>query len=74
MKRFFTLIAFALLASACTGQTERSFSFYDQHCREHAADTYAEEFAPQRYNECMDLHSKGIVLSESSDQHLAVAH
>lgn len=74
MKSLFSLVAVALLTFACTGQQGPDLSYFDAHCREHAADMYAEDFAPERYNECLDLHMKGIVLSESTDQHLASMH
>lgn len=74
MKGLFTLVAIALLASACAGQQEQKVSLFNEHCREHAEDPYAEDFAPERFNECLDLHVKGIVLSDSADEHLAGIH
>lgn len=78
MRRLSLMVATALLAVACNGSNqvakELTFNDYDQHCREHASDMYAEDFAPGRYMECMDLHLKGIVLTDSTDEHLAGLH
>jgi hypothetical protein len=76
MKRLFTLVAIALLVFACAGHKEQALSLYGGHCTEHATDMYdnAEDVDQQRFNECLDLHVKGIVLSDSSDEHLSGLH
>lgn len=53
---------------------EQEFNFFNMHCRDHAEDQYASEFAPRRYIECMELHKNGIVLTDSTDIHLAGTH
>ena len=80
MKFLFYLIVVASLAVGCAKTqvadtaSEQELSFFNMHCREHAEDMYAAEFAPMRYVECMELHKDGIVLIESTDVHLASTH
>ena len=40
MRRLFTLVAIALLLSACAGHQEQSLVFNSEHCGEHATDMY----------------------------------
>ena len=78
MQRLAGLLAVALLLSACVGGQEvaerQSSNFINMHCREHAADPYTADFAPQRFLDCYSLHVNGIVLTDSTDEHLAGLH
>jgi hypothetical protein len=53
-------------------QDKTEISFINMHCREHAAEYM--DFTADIYKECMDLHTKGLVKTDSTDEHLSVAH
>jgi len=80
MKSLFYLIVVASLTVGCAETqvagtaNEQELSFFNMHCREHAEDEYAVEFAPGRYMECMELHKKGIVLTDTTAEYLVGMH
>lgn len=76
MKRLITLLVVGLFAAACAGQQapaqKSEVSFIDVHCRQHAEDYL--EFTPDIYQECVDLHTHGLVKPDSPDEHLSAVH
>ena len=76
MKRLIMLLVVVLLAAACGGRQapveNPRLSFIDMHCREHAADFT--DFTPAIYNECVELHTYGLVKTDSTDEHLSQIH
>jgi uncharacterized protein YpmS len=55
-----------------TTKSELKPSFIEYHCREHTLDYM--EFTPEIYDECVELHTKGLVKADSPDEHLSVVH
>jgi hypothetical protein len=76
MKRLITLLVVVLVAAACGEkqplESKGPLSFIDMHCREHTGDFV--EYTPEIYNECVQLHMNGLVKTDSTDEHLNVAH
>lgn len=76
MKHLIVLVVVVLMAVACgerqTMESQAPLSFIDMHCREHTEDFV--EYTPEVYDECVQLHMSGQVKTDSTDEHLNVAH
>ena len=76
MKRLITLLVVVLLAAACAGRQapveKTEVSFIDSHCRQHAGEYL--DYTPELYNECVELHTYGLVKTDSLDGHLNALH
>ena len=76
MKRLLTLVAVLVAVTACGSQEtlkeQDHMSFIDMHCREHASDY--PDFSPSVYDDCVELHTYGLVITDSEDEHLSALH
>ena len=76
MKRLLIFSVVLMLTAACAKQEVAKdmtrMDLIDLHCREHVADFV--DFRPSIYNECVELHAFGLVLTDSEDEHLSVLH
>lgn len=70
MKLLVCLSAAVLMLAACAAplRTTDTYSYFDQHCREHARDMVGEVDEEGRYRECMKLH--GYYYVPETDEHL----
>ena len=53
-------------------ENEMKPSFIEYHCREYTLEYM--EFTPEIYDDCVELHTYGLVITDSEDEHLNALH